>query len=123
MARPAGAAGSFLIAVTGPGIFIGDTEPEAFMQDVSLCHIDERSKEGDFCRVLCSQIDHALECFNELWATVRIPAVIERLNPDENCICIPCFSKTRCNREQVCIPERDVGVRHMGCLLYTSDAA
>ena len=67
----------FLIPVTGPGMFIGNAELQTFMQDIRLCHSDEGSEEGDFCRILCSQINHTLECFDELWTTVRIPAVIE----------------------------------------------
>ena len=94
-------------------MLVWHTEPDALPEDIGLGHVDERRKKCDLCRVFRPEIDHLLERLDELRATVGIPAVVERLEADEDRIRLLCLCKTGGNREEVRIPEGDIRVGHM----------
>src|SRR5207302_1125340 len=74
--------------VTTAGEAVIDPEFQPLPDDVSFCELHKRRVNleplGAFYAGPGRQVCHALEGFNELWTAIRVAAVVERIDSDED---------------------------------------
>ena len=99
--------------VTGGRQAVIDAEFEAFGDDVGLGEIDEGSVNGEFLFSgdggFCGEVGHGLVGADVLRTTIRIPAVIESIDADEDIPSIQHLGPSEGKRKKDRVSGRDVG--------------
>ena len=89
-----------------------ESERKASRDDLGLGEIDERSVDAKSCTFdarLRGNSRQLFELANELWTTIRISGVIERIHTDHDVTSAEHLAPTKCKREKDRVASRYVG--------------
>src|SRR5688572_2484624 len=94
-----------------------DAEPLAELNDLTFREIDERRANRDRRRTLdartCAEVRHVLIGADVLRPAVRVPAVVQGVDADEDVACLEDFCPCQRERQEDRIASGDVGDRHL----------
>src|SRR5262249_9122849 len=95
-----------------------DAKSSPFADDVGLRLLNQRRMNSEraaaFSRTPRCKVRHPLEGFDVLRAAIRVSAVVDRVDPEEDVPSPEDLSPSKCEREEDGVPSWDVGHRDSG---------